>query len=273
MSGINQNIIFSVCRLKAIFCDDIGNSKCIMGTGFWLRTETNKDIFITNRHNLDPSLKLGENTTFRIHEVKIELRQDNEGRPTLETNFFKVKDEVNSIILHEGADVAIIVSPEFEDIDINYIFYPLVRQKNLADNNFFENSLSLMDTGSFIGFPGQGASQWWDQHSNLGIARMFNIASYPPIPFSHPDIITESTMLVSGLSFSGSSGSLVMSHSKGLNLGEGIEGGEGYVPPTMIGIMSGHWQEQQVDIPQMFQHSGLSYFTRSTAILELIATI
>ncbi len=35
MSGINQGVVFDVCRLKAQFADDIGNTKEIVGTGFW----------------------------------------------------------------------------------------------------------------------------------------------------------------------------------------------------------------------------------------------
>lgn len=267
MSGINQNIIFCVCRLRVIFSDNIGNNKPILGTGFWLTTETNKEIFITNKHNLDPRLKLGENTNFRRYKVEIELRRENE------TKFFEVKEAEISINLHKEADVAVIVCPEFNDIDNSYEYYPLMRQSNLADNEFFDSSVSLMDLGSFIGFPGRDGLQWWDQEYNLGVARMFNIASFPPIPFSHPDIITENTMLVSGLSFSGSSGSIVMLHSKGINFGEEFEGIHRYIPPTILDIMSGHWQEEPADIPQMFQHSGLSYFTRSTAILEILGEI
>jgi hypothetical protein len=42
-----------------------------------------------------------------------------------------------------------------------------------------------------------------------------------------------------------------------------------YVKPKVLGIMSGHWWDEEP--PEgMFYHSGLSYFTRSTAILELI---
>jgi hypothetical protein len=36
--------------------------------------------------------------------------------------------------------------------------------------------------------------------------------------------------------------------------------------------MSGHFWENPDDPPEMFRHSGLSYLTKSTAILELIAT-
>ena len=271
MSGINEAIIFCVCRLRVHFHADFGNNKSILGTGFWLKTETQKDIFITNKHNLDARLKLGNNTQYLLTGVEIELRKQENGNITKETKFFRVINPNNSIITHNNDDVAIIESPNFEDANNEFRFFSKIKQSDLADDEFFVNNVSLMDIGSFIGFPGNKTSYWWDQEWNLGVARMMNIASYPSIPFSHPSIITGNTTLVSGLSFSGSSGSIVMLHQKGVNVGDGLLGGN-YVSPKVLGIMSGHWQEE-TNIPQMFQHSGLSYFTRSSSILELITKV
>jgi hypothetical protein len=77
-------------------------------------------------------------------------------------------------------------------------------------------------------------------------------------------------MLVSGLSFSGSSGSPVFNHPKGSSPGGNVVD-RSYVPSKIIGIMSGHFWENPDDPPEMFRHSGLSYLTQSTAILALIA--
>ena len=73
-------------------------------------------------------------------------------------------------------------------------------------------------------------------------------------------------MLVSGLSFSGSSGSAVISHEKGIRLGVGLSGSN-YVEPKLVGIMSGHWWNDEKQ--DAFQHSGLSYLTSSIAIIDL----
>ena len=70
-------------------------------------------------------------------------------------------------------------------------------------------------------------------------------------------------MLFRSLSFSGSSGSPVISHEKG------IPGISGYVEPKILGIMSGHWWDEEPE-SGMFFHSGLSYFTRVTSIRELV---
>jgi hypothetical protein len=125
----------------------------------------------------------------------------------------------------------------------------------------------MMDLVSFIGFPGSGKSKWWDHAWHSPVARLASLASSPHQPFSNPSIPTADTVLVAGLSFSGSSGSMVILHQKGIPPGDIVD--PTYAPAMIVGIMSGHWWEAAQE-PEMFSHSGLSYFTRSTAILPLL---
>lgn len=74
MSGINQAIFTAVCRLKVRFSDDLGNKKEIIGTGFWVKDGENS-FFVTNKHNVDPTLKLGPETKFKLAYLEIQLRQ------------------------------------------------------------------------------------------------------------------------------------------------------------------------------------------------------
>jgi hypothetical protein len=96
------------------------------------------------------------------------------------------------------------------------------------------------------------------------------LASIPAVEFRNDAVKTTEVMLVSGLSFSGSSGSPVLNQRKGIPPGGDIND-PSYVPSKIIGIMSGHFWENPDDAPEMFRHSGLSYLTKSTAILALIA--
>jgi len=128
-----------------------------------------------------------------------------------------------------------------------------------------------MDLVSFLGYPGTGSSQRWDLEWTTPVARLASLASWPHVPFTNFTIPTDDMTLVSGLSFSGSSGSLVLLHEKGIAPGGGIVDPM-YAPPTILGIMSGHWREPS-DEPAMFRLSGLSYYTGSTAIIELLAAI
>jgi hypothetical protein len=168
---------------------------------------------------------------------------------------------------------------------------------DIANEEFFKYNLNVMDNASFIGFPGKRGLRWYDDSWNLAIARTVNVASHPAKPFLNEGIKTSDVMLVSGLSFSGSSGSPVLSHTK-LGVAAVPELTRAQEPsqwqaclnqtirsinnnityPKLIGIMSGHWDEDANSSPggkcksgaDVFRHSGLSYFTRSTAILDLL---
>lgn len=267
MSGINQGVIFTVCRLKCHFRDDIGNPKLISGTGFWVKTTTD-DLFITNRHNVDAKLGLGPDTKYKLEKLEIELRKTSEPDAYhKETKFFNFSIDDSIIYPSDKADVVAIKSQARLEQCVEYS-YKTFNYIDIADLTYLKNSVSLMDIASFIGYPGTTTSKWWDQEWNFGVARVVNIASHPAVPFTHPDILTDNINLVSGLSFSGSSGSVVLLHEKGIKIGLGLSGGN-YVSPKIIGLMSGHWQKE-TDDPQILKHSGLSYFTRSDSILEIL---
>jgi hypothetical protein len=144
-----------------------------------------------------------------------------------------------------------------------------LKYSDVAGLQWIEENLNAMDMASFIGFPGKAGVPWYDEHWNLAIARTVNIASLPRVGFFNSAIPTSDVMLVSGLSFSGSSGSAMISHQKGIRHGIGRGTGDDYVPPKLIGIMSGHWWNEEAD-SGVFRHSGLSYLTRSTAIIGLL---
>lgn len=75
MSGIDQRVIFAVTRIRAHFVDPIGNAfPPVVGTGFFLETLDAHNILVTNRHNLDPRSKLGNDTAYRLGRVEVELR-------------------------------------------------------------------------------------------------------------------------------------------------------------------------------------------------------
>jgi len=121
----------------------------------------------------------------------------------------------------------------------------------------------------FIGYPGLRGQPWWDQAAELPIARVATLASIPAIEFRNEAVKTAEVLLVSGLSFSGSSGSPVFNKRKGIFPGGDVHD-PSYVPSKIIGIMSGHFWENPDASPDMFRHSGLSYMTKATAITALI---
>lgn len=264
MSGINPAIFTAVCRLKVYFTDDIGNSKEIVGTGFWVKNgET--PFFVTNKHNVDPKLKLGENTELKLNRLEIQLRRQIGDKLLPPVSFFSVENITQALRIHPTADVAILLNPSIVASGFGFNWFSV---PEIATAEYLSNSVAAMDIASFIGYPGLSGKPWWDEQWQVAVARVVNIASWPAIPFTNTGIKTSDVTLVSGLSFSGSSGSPIILHQKGIKVGGGLTGGA-YVEPKVIGIMSGHWwgHESPDDI---FFHSGLSYFTRAPAITELL---
>ena len=158
----------------------------------------------------------------------------------------------------------------------------------IATDYWLANNVPVMDFASFVGFAGSNGQPWWDQKWNLPIARLATLASPPSMPFTNPAIKSGNVGLVSGLSFRGSSGSPLFVHEKGMRLRRfflmlrpDLRGYQGpspldhadssYRPSMLIGIMSGHfWDGKE---PEMFRHSGLSYYTRASAIREVLGLV
>lgn len=270
MSGIHPGAMLAVCRVLVTFRDGLGNVKEISGTGFWVKDGDN-NYFVTNRHNVDPTLKLGNDTLFKLEAMHLQLRQQESPGKWLPAVFLaRVTNLADSLQCHSSSDVAVLKNPSLQSDD------PLVGHstftiEELADEEFLAESVGPMDAASFIGFPGRDGKVWWDQQWHFPISRTVHISSWPRIPFSNDAIPTPDVILVSGLSFSGSSGSPVISHQKGMRgFTSTGKGASKYVEAKILGIMSGHWWDEEPD-KGMFYHSGLSYFTRATSIRDLLA--
>ncbi len=143
----------------------------------------------------------------------------------------------------------------------------------LADEEFFVKRSRITADISFLGYPMNLCDDQWI----LPIARHAIIASIPEIDFSYKDISFKKIVLVSGLSFEGGSGSPVFSSLRGtrINCDIGAAESDDYCPQKLLGIMSGHLQlpteEKLIGREAAFtKHTGLSYFTKSSALLEII---
>ena len=223
MSTINPQIIYHVNRVECVFRDDLGNKLVIRGTGFWLSLREGDTVFVTNRHNLDPSIKLGANTKFQLAGwPRVEVRSEVGPNPT---RFLDLAGA--EIVMSGSADCALIRGMKIKTAGgVAPKALRGIAEEELADEDHFHNNLNILDAASFIGFPGRcDKTPWWDERFNIPIARTAWLAYPPDVPFEHPEIPTKDVSLVSGLSFAGSSGSPVFSHSKGIN----ITGGKGVV--------------------------------------------
>lgn len=273
MSGINKIVTFAVNRIRVKFTDSL-ETKTINGTGFWVELPSKDRIFVTNKHIVDPTLKYGESTDYELTEINIELRKTikNQKKYFQETEYVTISDISSSLFVSKDSDCAIILPLDLKNEPSGFQPIMVFDISHLADKNFHSEKVQLMDLASFIGFPGQKNISWWDQKWNLPISRLACIASLPEMPFNNENIKTKDVTLVSGLSFGGSSGSPIICHEKHERAVLPGSFNTMLVPPKILGIMSGHWWEEN-KTPEMFQHSGLSYYTRSTSILELIRNL
>lgn len=266
----NENLIWSVHRFRSSFVDSIGNVRTGMGTGFWLSGPGGQRNFITNKHNVDLSLKSGASASWRLTTAEIELRRWDDNGATASTSFFTVAD-LGCITSSPVADCSVLISPTlFDHSDADFPIADLTKFRDVATAAEFQapGRISFMDPAVFIGFPGAKGQNWYDEVWKLPVARECIVAAWPGIPFTNSQIATEDVLLVSGLSFAGASGSPVFVQNRGLRPGGAIHD-PGWRPARLIGIMSDHfWDEGGA--PPMFAHSGLSYLTRSGSIIDTL---
>lgn len=259
-----------------LFVDDKGHRLNPSGTGFWINIDEDTTAFITNAHNVNAGLVNSEYKDHKLEKMEIELRElidKEDGKKVVKTETDLVHVEFEEIIQHNTADVAILVNPRYGEggKPISPMHIP---KEEIADRSYFSEAVGVCDEANFIGFAtyirGKMRFNLWDTASNLPIIRPANISSVPHLDFKNQAIRTSDVCLVSGLSFSGSSGSPVFSRQKDVVFNHETQQLHGGIAKAkLIGIMSGHvWDEPREEEV----HSGISYFTKSTAILELIET-
>jgi len=189
MSGIAPSVVFHVNQIEVSFKDDIGNDKQIQGTGFWI-DKNGRHYFVTNAHNIEPRMKLGPDTKFRLAKLKIRLRVQMCGQWLQQTTLCEVDIGHSHVCGHPTADVAVLENITFIEREPS-VTYSCFKFEDLATQAFLENSLNPMDIASFIGFPGKTGIVWYDELWNLPIARTVNVASYPKIGFTNSSIPTQ----------------------------------------------------------------------------------
>jgi len=265
VSDVPESVIFATTRVQSTFSSEYNPARTWTATGFFVDCG-GWSALVTNRHVVDPSLtpKL---TGWKLERLEIQVRRGANTEHQPEVEFVEADLGRSKIICSKEADVAAIgvalVYGEHEhltfgDIDI----------ANIADEAFLCERARLMDLASFVSFASSGKTTWWDERWNTPIARLASLASLPSRPYYNNSIKTADVGLVSGLSFTGSSGSPLFLHAKGMR--NMSVANASYQEPKLIGLMSGHWELADERAPEMFQHSGLSYYTRATAIRDVI---
>jgi hypothetical protein len=264
-----DGLFLATLRFEPLFVNDIGDIKTVSGTGFALKHGDNF-ILVTNRHMVDPSF-VNATYTHKINKMFLWCRRTDAWTTDSPSEKFEVGVSQLRIISHPSADAALILGVQLLNIGSPPIINPMM-EESLADEEFFSQEIGVADPCVFIGYPNP-INPWWDTALGLPIVRLANIASYPHRDFINETIKSTHARLVTGLSFSGSSGSPILNLGSHFRTKQGFISLPGAITPKIIGIMAGHWWNDNKEIPEMLRHTGLSYFVSSIAILELLAKI
>lgn len=282
MSGLSIDVALTITRIRTTFIDSLGNKLSGIGTGFWIKTNNNKTFLVTNKHNLHTSRKSPCKEEFKLYSIEIQMRKRKEHAFLAETQFFQIDSLATKLILGENIDLALIANPTFLNINPDFAhIIPLGFSSWAPDENFFTKNIRMCSEISFVGYP----QDLFDIKWKLPIARSAIIASVPEIDFSHKDISSEGVILVSGLSFQGSSGSPVFSYVRGtkINVNNGSVESDNYCPQKLLGVMTGHLQVTEESLnkeyfnltrkeEEFLRLTGFSYFINSFALIKLIDT-
>jgi len=262
-----KQFFLATARIESHFIEDIGNPRSGIGTGFWI-FHKGQGFFVTNRHMIDLAHFDPKCQQHRLNGLYIWLREEH----SIISSPIKFEINLNktAIIAHPTADVAILAGVSYSNTTRVPAIHAITVSDRFASKQFFEEKLNPVDRCVFIGYPlNIGGSAFWDEATGLPIVRGAELSSYPPHDFIHKSINTSHARLVSGLSFGGSSGSPILNIGTPVLAGQGITI-QGAVEPMIIGIMAGHWWNNNCLPDFVKQHSGLSYFVASTAIFDLL---
>lgn len=246
------------------------------GTGFFVGTESCGICFITNRHVIAEVEKLGKEK--KLGKIQRIIIKGKSGSGELRYNDNFVFDA------HEWK----IEFPKNNDDDIAVLYGIRGRQEGqpvfinrdmLATESYFEGegNLGVYDYVAVPGFhPG------YDPTTNRPIFRGGNISSDPR--YGHSIRIKDDSsvegfeykyyknlVLYETFAYPGSSGSPVFALQKGIQPGKGISF-PAYRPAKLIGIQS-MMRSTNLGEQTGSHHSGLSYFFKSSAILEILDSI
>lgn len=257
--GLSNQFLYSAYMIKVTFNDEIGNNNNWVGTCFFVKNRSGNLCLITNRHVFD--IKYKEPNKFdNYHLSKIAIS----GKKGVdESNFpdmdFAFELDPSGIIYSDNHknDVACIMDFKILTKGDNRIDH-FIPYEMLATENNFQSDLTICDFVAFPGFP-----PWHDKRQNRPILRTGTISSDPRFAYSYSGSDDGDCVAYEAFSFGGSSGSPIFAIQKGIRPGAGLEF-PGFRELLCIGINAGHLNTVDKS------HSGISYFFKSSAILEII---
>lgn len=266
--GITNSWLYCAYRARTQFVLADGSTVIDrQGTAFFVRREDDQQCLVTNRHVIDieygePS---GKYRGSKLVAMSIEGFAAQPGQsdalPTTRNDFF-VALHLCTIRYpadyHE--DVVCIVRPMLGHVGKDPVRIDFqLEAKELADDKWISDFLTVCDFVAFPGFP-----PWYDKSEGRPILRTGTISSDPRANYSDTLEPKGRRIAYEAFSFGGSSGSPVIATQKGIPGFASSGPAAAYREGRIVGINAGHMSAP------MGAHSGVSYFIKSSAILDLI---
>jgi hypothetical protein len=265
--GLDNSKLYSAYLISAVFIDNIGNQEHAIGTCFFVADKNQNLHLFTNRHMVDINYKrplefIEKHKDYRLWSLSII------GKYSGSSDLFPREDSRLCINLATSAlnfpknelDDVVDIFPHFllesqhaMDVRVDYT----VPYSMLANEQAFMDKFEIGDMLAFPGF-----SNGYDKLASRPILRTGILSSDPRFKYHYNEVIQGDCLLFEAFSFGGSSGSPIFALQKGFAPSQGIVT-TGYREFMCIGINAGH-------IDNKNQHSGLSYFYKSTVLLDLI---
>jgi hypothetical protein len=251
-SDLPKQFLYSAYKIVATFKDKSGTTKSVQGTAFIVAIGADGFALITNRHVIDLSFKetSGKYQQFQLNNLFVTGRRDDDSIYRFALN----PKALISLPKDPLDDVAVMINPRcvpVENMEDLKIFYHFALEELAGDE--YLKSLIPFDVVAFAGFPNEH-----DRLSERPLVRGGRIASDPRFEFSINGQPAGHCIAYEAFSHGGASGSPVYAPAKGWAGKDGSRHGR------LVGINAGHLQAD------FGQHTGLSYFYRSTVILSVL---
>lgn len=242
-----KQFLYAAYKVEAEYSDKIGTKKLCVATAFILEVGKGIPWIITNRHVIDLDYK---KSTAKYKDFELSGLNITGRRPDDTTYTIRLHKDIK-IYFHEDIENDVVLIEAKVHSDETESFHWHFGMEHLADTKVFE-TINPFDLICYSGFP--------DQYDKLGsrpIIRSGRIASDPQYNYSWNSKPQGQCVAYEGFSSEGASGSPIFAPPRGMR---GIPNSRhGY----LIGVNAGH-------ISHTTGHSGISYFYKSTVILEII---
>jgi hypothetical protein len=249
-----KQFLYSAYKIVTHFCDDLGSSKSVQGTAFVIAINSDEFAIVTNRHVVDIDYKQSSSKykDFNLSSIVVSGRRDDD-------SLYRFSIDSASPIFYSTNtldDVAVLINPRCQTIEnmVDMKLFYHFGMEDIADEEFLTSKLAPFDVVAFAGFP--------EEHDKLAerpLIRGGRIASDPKFDFSLHGKPAGRCIAYEAFSHGGASGSPVYTPAKGFRDLDDSRNGR------LIGINAGHLNGD------FGQHTGLSYFYRSTVILEILS--